>query len=298
MSGSKNNIYRLALIMLMLTVVICCSGNGGQSGGSGLLEVNEALVSSEVAGRVVKLLFDEGSPVESGDTLLMVDDSRLKLELASATAGRKVVHSRLETTRLQLEQAQETERFLATERHRIDELLKTGTATQRQFDEIFHKQQQASIATRQAAANITSIESELDKINADIARIDRAIKDCYPTSPLAGTVTEKYIDLGELLSPGKAIAQISRLDTLWVKVYLPSGQFADVKIGDAASVSTEAGGNEYAGKVVWTSEEAEFTPKNVQTEKSRANLVYAVKVVVENTDGSLKIGMPVYVTLK
>ena len=298
MFGDKKTLGGLALTLPLLMIIAACTGNGNQAGGSGLLEANEALVSSEVAGRAQTLFFDEGSRVKTNDTLLVVDDSRLKLELASARAGRKVVQSRLATTQLQLEQARETERFLATERFRVEELLKTGTATQKQFDEIDHRQRQASIATRQAAAGIQSIESELVKIDADIARIERAVKDCYPTAPLAGTVTEKYIDLGELLSPGKAIAKISRLDTLWVKVYLPSGEFANVKIGDQATLSTEAGGMEYEGTVVWTSDQAEFTPKNVQTEKSRANLVYAVKVVVANSDGSLKIGMPVYVTLK
>lgn len=298
MFGNKKFPGRLALILPLFLIIAACTGNGDQVGGSGLLEANEALVSSEIAGRTLTLFFDEGSQVMANDTLLIVDDSRLKLELASAKAGEKVVQSRLATTQLQLEQARETERFLATERFRVEELLKTGTATQRQFDEIDHQQRQATIATHQAAANIQSIERELVKIDADIARIDRAIEDCYPTAPLAGTVTEKYIDIGELLSPGKAIAKISRLDTLWVKVYLPSGDFANVKIGDQATLSTEAGGREYTASVVWTSDQAEFTPKNVQTEKSRANLVYAVKVVVENSDGSLKIGMPVYVTLK
>jgi len=80
-------------------------------------------------------------------------------------------------------------------------------------------------------------------------------------------------------------------------VYLSAGNFANITVGDKATVDTEAGGKTYQGHVVWTSEEAEFTPKNVQTEESRANLVYAVKVRVENTDGSLKIGMPVYVTI-
>jgi len=69
-------------------------------------------------------------------------------------------------------------------------------------------------------------------------------------------------------------------------------------VGDKATVDTESGGRKYTGKVVWTSEEAEFTPKNVQTKKSRANLVYAVKVRIPNTDGMLKIGMPVFVTIE
>ena len=66
---------------------------------------------------------------------------------------------------------------------------------------------------------------------------------------------------------------------------------------DPAAITTESGNREYTGRVVWTSSEAEFTPKNVQTEQARADLVYAVKVRVYNEDGLLKIGMPVFVEL-
>jgi HlyD family secretion protein len=85
---------------------------------------------------------------------------------------------------------------------------------------------------------------------------------------------------------------------VWVKVYLAAGDFAHIKLGDKAKVSTESGGGEFEGTVIWTSEEAEFTPKNVQTEQSRADLVYAAKVSIPNPEGTLKVGMPVFVTLE
>ena len=96
---------------------------------------------------------------------------------------------------------------------------------------------------------------------------------------------------------GKPIAKLSRLDSLWVRVYLPAADFASVKVGDSAVVDTEAGEKVYRGEVVWMSPEAEFTPKNIQTRKSRANLVYAVKIRIANSDRTLKAGMPVYVSI-
>ena len=111
-------------------------------------------------------------------------------------------------------------------------------------------------------------------------------------------VTEKFVEPGELLSPGKAIARIARLDTVTVKIYLTTGQFAGVKLGDRTTISTESGDKEYAGTVIWTSDKAEFTPKNVQTEEARADLVYAVKVSVPNPDRTLKVAMPVFVRLE
>ena len=180
----------------------------------------------------------------------------------------------------------------------MTQLLQSGTATQKQYDAVEFDHDRARIAHQTAEAGVTSLTASLEKIDADIARLQRQLADCYPAAPISGIVVEKYIDEGELLGPGKAIAKLARLDTVWVKVYLPAAAFAAVKLGETASVDTEVGGDPLAGEVIWTSSEAEFTPKNVQTEQSRADLVYAVKVRVPNPDHTLKIGMPVYVTLE
>ena len=289
----------IAWVLLSLTVTLLgCSNGNDVPGGSGLLEADEVIVSAEAAGRVESIRFGEGSQVEEGDTLLIIDPSRLELELESALAGQQVAQAGLQTANLQLEKARESERFVGAERGRIASLVKSGTANQKQLDQLEHEYAMAVLGQRTARANISAIKAELIKIEADINRIRRQLQDCYPVAPMKGTVTEKLVEKGELLAPGKPIAKISRLDTLWVKVYLPTTDFAEIKIGDKATVDTEAGGKQYGGEVVWTSEEAEFTPKNVQTRKSRTNLVYAARVRVANSDGHLKIGMPVFVTIE
>lgn len=279
--------------------MICngCGGNGETIGGSGLVEADDILVSAETSGRVVSLNFGEGDMVSKGDTLLIIDPSRLELALKSAVAGQNVTDARLHTTTVQLEQAEKTEQYAKSELDRITMLYDSGTATRKNYDRLEYEYKQAVIARKMNQANVMSIEAELEKIKADIKTIERQLADCYPQVPEKGTIIEKYVETGELLSPGRAVAKIARLDTVWVKVYLAAGEFAGVKIGDGATVDTESGNNKYTGKVIWTSDEAEFTPKNVQTEQSRADLVFAVKVRIPNVDGKLKIGMPVFVSL-
>ncbi|UCG60506.1 MAG: efflux RND transporter periplasmic adaptor subunit [Candidatus Zixiibacteriota bacterium] len=291
------NKITLLIISFAMLLVMGCAGSGDGIGGSGLMEADESIVSAETSGRVLSLLFKEGDEVSKDDTLLVIDPSRLELQLASAQAGKKVVQARLGSVRVELSRAQETEAFAGRERDRVARLLESGTATQKQMDQVEFEFTQAVLSAETAKAAVLTSEAELTRIEADIKRILRELDDCYPAAPIDGIVTERYVEVGELVSPGKAVAKISQLKSLWVKVYLPAGDFANVKIGQSATVDTEAGGKQYQGEVVWTSEEAEFTPKNVQTEKSRANLVYAVKVRVENTDGELKIGMPVFVTI-
>ena len=289
------------IIFILMTVaalaIAGCSDSGDTVGGSGLLEADEAIISAETSGRVLSMSFSEGTQVGVADTLLVIDPSRLELELASARAGEKVALAQLETARVQLDKAVDAEAFATGERDRFARLLKSGTTTQKQLDQLEFELTQATLSRKSARAAITTVEAELAKIKADINRISRVLIDCYPLAPIDGVVTQKYVEVGELLSAGKPIVKISRLSSLWVKVYLPAGDFANIKTGDRATIDTESGGKTFEGEVVWTSEEAEFTPKNVQTEKSRANLVYAVKVRVDNADGSLKIGMPVFVTL-
>ena len=289
-----------ALIFLLPMVALCglngCANHDTTVGGSGMLEATESLVSAETSGRVMELKFIEGSHVKAGDTLAVIDPSRLALERQSAVAGRKVTDEQLAAAQVQLKKATEAEQFATKERDRIAGLVKSGTATQQTLDRLEQELTQAQLSVKAARTNDATLKAQLDKITADIDRIDRSLSDCYPLSPINGVITTKHLDIGELAGPGKPIAKISQLDSLWVKVYLPAADFARIKIGEQATVDTEAGDSTLTGEVIWTAEEAEFTPKNVQTEKSRADLVYAVKVLVANPDGRLKIGMPVYVT--
>lgn len=298
-SQSKIVISPVAIcVTVLLGLLVGCGNEEGFIGGSGLIEADEALVSAEIAGQVLERRFAEGQEVHAGDTLLVIDPTRVELNLDAARAGRSVLEANLRTARVQVDQAKRTEEYASTEFDRIQRLLESGTANKQQMDKATYERDQAAIQARAAKAQVASLEAQITQADANIAQLKRQLRDCYPIAPVPGVITDKLIDNGELLAPGKAIARIARLDSVWVKVYLPSGDFAQVKIGDTARVSTESGGQHFTGRVVWTAEEAEFTPKNVQTEESRADLVYAVKLAIANPDRVLKVGMPVFVTLE
>ena len=288
----------IAILAPGLLLFAGCSKNDGLPGGSGLIETTESIVSAETSGRVVQHRFDEGTELKAGDTLVVIDPSNLDLQLASARAGLEVLQAQLSTARVQVKQASTAEDYARTEFDRVDRLLKSGTATDRQHDQAEFELKNSSLARETAEAQVKTVQANITKTESDIARLERSLKDCYALAPVGGVVTEKFIEIGELLAPGKSIARISRLDTVTVKVYLTADRFAGIKLGDHATVSTESGGRTYPGTVVWTSDEAEFTPKNVETEEARADLVYAVKVSIPNPDRTLKVGMPVYVTLE
>lgn len=291
----KMKIMIIPMILLLLSIT-GCSNDDTAIGGSGLIEATEVLVSAETSGRIEKLNFDEGMDLNSGDTMLVIDPSRLELEKRSALAKLEVAKSKLVSGNLAEKSARETVEFLKNELDRQNKMITDGASTQQSFDKISHEYDLAEINLSNAAASIKTIKAEIISIEAEIAKIDRMLKDCYPLSPIRGIVSKKYVDRGELVVTGKSIAKIIDQSDIWVKIYLTAEDFSKVKIGDKAKIDTEFD-KVFNGTIIWTSEEAEFTPKNVQTKKSRSNLMYAVKAKITDNDGSLKVGMPVYVTL-
>ena len=116
---------------------------------------------------------------------------------------------------------------------------------------------------------------------------------CVITAPASGTILSKYAEPGELASTGRALFKLGDLENMYLRAYVVAPQLTTLKIGQQVRVFAdegEKGRREYAGTVSWISDQAEFTPKTIQTRDERANLVYAVKIAVRN-DGFIKRGM-------
>ncbi len=112
-------------------------------------------------------------------------------------------------------------------------------------------------------------------------------------SPLAGVILRKHVEPGEMIAAGTPVVTIADLQNIWLKIYIPEPELGRIKLGQVAEVTTDSyRGKVYRGRVTYISSEAEFTPKNVQTQEERVKLVFAVKISVNNPDQELKPGMP------
>jgi HlyD family secretion protein len=119
-------------------------------------------------------------------------------------------------------------------------------------------------------------------------------------NPQNGTVLATFAHAGEGVQPGQPLYKIANLDSLTLRAYVSESQLHAIKLGSTVSVHVDTGNGKVAslpGRVEWIASKAEFTPTPVQTRDERADLVYAVKIVVANKDGALKIGMPADVNL-
>ena len=138
-----------------------------------------------------------------------------------------------------------------------------------------------------------SIDENVSSIDVQIAQVEDKLLKCRIVSPIGGTVLAKYAETGELASVGRPLFKIADMNRIYLRAYFTSDQLADLQIGRNMTVTADFGGDkqyDYPGRIVWIASESEFTPKTVQTRDTRANLVYAVKIAVEN-DGRLKLGM-------
>lgn len=139
----------------------------------------------------------------------------------------------------------------------------------------------------------TSRIAEIEQAKASLAVVETQLKDAIARSPLDGVVLVKSAEAGEVLAAGTTIATIADLAHPWLRGYVGQQNQGRVQIGAPVEVVTDSFPNRrFKGRLSFLSAEAEFTPKQIQTEEERVKLVYRVKIDLENPEGVLKANMP------
>jgi HlyD family secretion protein len=138
---------------------------------------------------------------------------------------------------------------------------------------------------------IEAARARVQGADARIAQLEQQLKDAVIASPVAGVVSEKLAETGELLARGTGILVVSDLPNAWLNAYVAETDLGRLRLGQAAEVLTDDG-QARQGRLSFVASRAEFTPKNVQTRDERVKLVYRIKVALDNADGLFKPGMP------
>ena len=172
---------------------------------------------------------------------------------------------------LKRDEARATAKIAEADLKRIQQVFENKSATQKQMDDA---------------------RTAYDLAIAKLAIVEKAVSDCTVKAPMDGVVTVRSREEGEFANVGTPLITLSRLDEVWLSVYVPEDRLGRVKLGQPARVKIDGDKTVYNGTVTFISPEAEFTPKNVQTPDERAKLVYRVKITLPNPDGVFKPGMP------
>jgi HlyD family secretion protein len=290
-------------------------GNAAEITSSGFIEATEVRISSKVGGTVALLPVQEGAVVQAGQLLASLDTTDVNLALNAARGDRdqaaadlrlREAGSRVEEIReasAQVDRAQAdldgAERDLA----RMQSLLDSGSGTEKSRDDARTRRDLAK-AARDAAREqylrrkngsrpeeIAAAQARFAAVAARAAQLEQQKNDTSIESPLAGVVTERMIEAGELVSPGAGICVVTDLAHPWLTAYIGERDLGRIRLGDKAEVVTDDG-QKRTGTISYISDRAEFTPRNAQTREEREKLVFKVKVTLDNGDGLFKPGMP------
>ena len=291
----KNSI--IVYLALVLTGFTACNDGKKNYDASGTFEAIETLISAEANGQILKFDIREGQDLKAGETIGYIDSTQLHLQKLRLEQNKRAVLSGKPQTQVQIKALKEQLATARTNRDRIANLVDGGVANQKQLDDANSQVStlEAQISAQLSTLNTTniSIDEQGNVIDVQLQEVKDRLEKCRITNPIEGTVLSKYAEPFEMASMGRPLYKIANLNNIILRAYITADQFANIKLNQNVKVLTDndkGGFNETTGTVSWISDQAEFTPKSILTKNERANLVYAIKVIVPN-DGTYKIGM-------
>jgi membrane fusion protein YbhG len=307
----------LALAAVSLASSLACQRTdaGGSITASGHVEATDVRLTAKVPGRIAWFPVQEGTAVAAEQELLRIDTTDIDLALALAEADHAAADAelRLRVAGARPEDIAETAaqaRSIAADLEgaerdlgRMQSLLEKGSGTTQSRDaartrrDVLAARREAArqaLQRLEAGSRRQEIEAARARAASASARIDQLRQqkaDARLVSPLAGVLTERLVEPGELVQAGTPLAVVTNLAEAWLSVYVPETDLARIRLGQAAEARTDDGQTR-TGRITFIASKAEFTPKNVQTRDERVKLVFKVKVGLDNADGLFKPGMP------
>ncbi|MFA7227508.1 MAG: HlyD family efflux transporter periplasmic adaptor subunit [Melioribacteraceae bacterium] len=297
-SGLMSLLRREFLLLPVLALILFGCGDGeSKFDATGTFESEEVIVSSEAMGKLVRFGVEEGDLLKKDQLVGIVDTLQLHLKKKQLRASINAILSKQPDIAIQLAAIEEQIKTASTEKRRVENLVRSNAATTKQLDDVTA---QLDILNKQfdaAKSNLSitrqGLMSETYPLLAQIEQIEDQISKSKIVNPVNGTVLTRYAKQNEVTSSGKALYKIADLSKMTLRAYVNGDQLGQIKLGQSVKVFVDKGEGKQKsmnGEIYWISSKAEFTPKTIQTKDERANLVYAVKIYVNN-DGYLKIGM-------
>lgn len=316
----KAAIAVLVLLTLLAVLMVRQSHKRPAEGvivASGNVEVTEVNAGFTLAGRIEQLLAEEGQRTNKGDRLGVLDGAEAELQVSRYTAALSEARTRTDAlkagsrqqevgqARAEVSSAEAELSKAEKDLERSDSLHKNGAISDQQLDEARKNRDTAFARHRKAleklslvkegprAEDIKAAESAAAQAAAALKIAEERLKDTVIYAPLSGVILRKNREAGEVAAAGVPVYTIGDLGHPWIKVYVREERLGLVKLGQRAEITTDSyPGKKYEGTVTYISSDAEFTPKNVQTQEERVKMVFGVKVSVKNSNEELKPGMP------
>lgn len=297
-AGSAAALRSLLGALALLPALAACGKEESPPEPSGTLEATEVDVAPLLTARALEIRADEGDAVTAGDTLLVLDTDLLRRQHEQAAAHDAVLAAQEREATEQRSQQRRRLELAEITLARTSALQEQGSATLQRVDELRAERDIAASQVRSVDGRLAALAAQRVEVERTLAVLDRQLADGVVRAPISGTVLLRTLEPGEIAAAGAPALRLADLGELELRVYLEEMDLDRVRIGERLRVRVDAlEGEDLEGVVRWVSREAEFTPKNAQTRKARAQLVYAVRLTVANPDGRLHIGMPATVRI-
>jgi HlyD family secretion protein len=239
----------------------------------------------------------EGQNIDCGKQVGLIDTVQLQLKAIQVGVTRETFENQKPDVQKQIAALRQQLATAQREQRRSAGLVRDGAANQKQLDDansavlVLRRQLEAQISI--LGNSTRSLSSQSSATGIERSQVIDQLRKCHIVAPISGVILEKYVEKGDFATVGKPLFKIADMNNVYLRAYITSGQLEKVKVGQKVKVFSDYGDNkrkEYNGTVTWISEHSEFTPKTIQTDDERADLVYAVKILVRN-DGYIKLGM-------
>jgi HlyD family secretion protein len=287
----------------------------------GNVDIRGVDLGFRVSGRVIEVLKDEGDEVKAGDVLARIDPEPYQraleqagASLASAEAQASLKKSGYRTE--EIEQARATleqNRVSAANAERVflrqEELLRQNTVSRQDYENAEASRNETAQQVRLAEANLRLMESgyrseeiaaakaAVEQAKASVGTAEIQLADTTLKAPADAILITRAIEPGAIIQTGATALSLSLEKPVWVRAYVPETNLGKFPPGTKVELYTDTKPNHaFHGTVGYVSPSAEFTPKSVETTDLRTSLVYRMRIIVDDSDGSLRQGMPV--TLK
>ncbi len=292
-----NNFIKISTINILCFVLTACNNSEKAYDATGTFEATEITVSAEQNGKLLLFNVNEGDCVEANQQVALIDTTQLYLKARQAGATKLVYASQRPNITKQIASAQQQLAKAQQEQKRFAKLVEEGAANRKMLEDA---ESQVNVLEGQLNALESSLNTSTNSLNAQMNTADvqclqaaDELRKCYVTTPIRGTILEKYMEQGEFATIGRPLFKMADIGNMFLRAYMTTAQLKNIKIGQIVKVFADYGKGErkeYSGTITWISAKSEFTPKTILTDDERADLVYAVKIAVKN-DGFIKIGM-------
>lgn len=262
--------------------------------GNGRIEGREVAISAKFGGKIVNLNVNEGDKIKEDQLLAVIDSRSLEAEIEAQKAKENEILKQISAVDAEIKATKSDIKFYEKEVQRTKTLMKKNFASQLELDKNTNALDKVKAKLNALYANKKSLQASRESLLAAIKAQEINLSDMKIYSPINGVILYKLVENGEMVANGGRMFIMYNPDDLYMTIYMPAEKAGQIKLGDKATIKLDAYPDKsFPATVTFVAENAEFTPKEVETQKERQKLVFRVKLSLDsNLNREAKPGMP------